>query len=265
MKVFIISLPEQAERRKSAEQQMREAGVAFEFFDGIRGEVAIRECYFEGFDDAAFRLNTGRLVAIGELGCFASHRELWKRCAALDEPIMILEDDFNLLPEFAKSVRVAAALTNQVGFIRLQATAKAKSRRVGSHNGFELLRYVKAPHGLMCYCLSPAVAKHFVQLTRTIDAPVDEFTKKFWEHGQLMFALTPYSVAPSILSVETTIIGRKKIRKTPRSAWRRFLRKARWYASRWIFNLRYRLTSAPLPVSQKSEDAMRNSAQSTGV
>lgn len=265
MKVYVISLPEQEQRRKSAEQQLNDAGVPFEFFDGIRGEIAIRECMFEGFDDAAFKLNTGRLVAIGELGCFASHRELWKRCVALREPIMIMEDDFNLLPEFARALDCAIDVVAQVGFLRLQTTVRAKKYRIGTHRGFDVSRFSKAPFGLMCYCVSPDVAQRFIDATRTIDAPVDDFTKRFWEHKQPLYALTPYTVAPSILSVQTTIVGRKKIRKTPRVAWRRSWRKAGWYWSRWKFNFRYRWFSAATPLSNEDSDSVQASVPRTSV
>lgn len=244
MKVFVISLPEQALRRKSAQEQLDAAGISFEFFDGIRGENAIRLCLFEGFDDAAFKVNTGRLVAIGELGCFASHRELWKRCIAMREPVMIMEDDFNLLPSFADALDCATDVISDVGFLRLQTANREKKYRIGKHKGFEISRFSKAPHGLMCYCVSPDVAEQLVESTRTIDAPVDEFAKRFWEHKQPLYALTPYSVAPSILSVETTITGRKCVRKSARLAWRRMWRKAHWYRHRCLFNISYRLFSA---------------------
>ncbi|MEO1247316.1 MAG: hypothetical protein AAFX56_16645 [Pseudomonadota bacterium] len=87
-----------------------------------------------------------------------------------------------------------------------------------------------------------------MEATRKIDAPVDVFTKKFWEHRQPMYALAPYTVAPSVLSVDTTIVGRNKSRKAWPVAARRFMRKAGWYWQRWIFNLRMRVRPKEKPM-----------------
>lgn len=247
MKIFVISLPEADERRQSARQQFQDVGIHFEFFDAIRGEVAVRNCEFEGLDDQAYLLNTGRQAVIGEIGCFASHRQLWKRCIELDEPIVVMEDDFNILPRFSAALASARGVMEHVGFLRLQTTVRAKKTKVASVRGFELARFTKAPHGLMCYCLSPTVAAAFVHATQKIDAPVDVFIKKFWEHKQPLYALTPYTIAPSVLSVETTIKGRTKTRKGWSVARRRFLRKGGWYLRRWLFNAQQRLRHFPKP------------------
>lgn len=246
MKVFVISLSDSGERRRSAEQQLNQAGVPFEFFDAIRGDIAIRDCIFEGFDETSYLLNTGRHAVIGEIGCFASHRELWRHCVELNEPIVIMEDDFNALPQFKNALHAAADIISTVGFVRLQTTLRAKQTRIGEVHGFQLGRFVKAPHGMMCYCLSPKVARHFLEETRVIHAPVDVFMKKYWEHGQPLYALTPFTVAPSVLSVETTIEGRNKGRKSFRTAQRRFRRKTNWYIRRWLFNWRMRFRRNPL-------------------
>lgn len=247
MKIFVISLPDADERRQSAQLQFDEAAIAFQFFDAIRGETAVRDCEFEGLDDASYLLNTGRQAVIGEIGCFASHRELWKRCVKLDEPVVIMEDDFNILPRFAGALTCANDVISDVGFLRLQTTVRAKKVKVAPIRAFNLERFTKAPHGLMCYCISPGVAKKFVDATRKIDAPVDVFVKNFWEHGQPLFALTPYTIAPSILSMKTSIVGRTKTRKGWSVVRKRFARKANWYRRRCLFNLRQRLRYFPKP------------------
>lgn len=253
MKVYVISLPEARERRKYSAEQLQRAGVNFEFFDAIRGELAIRDCLFEGFDSERFRLVTGRLVAIGEIGCFASHRALWRQSVRLNEPVVIMEDDFNAFENFAAALDTCSSLANRLGLIRLQATTKGNLLKIGQRNNFSVSRYRKVPFGLMCYCISPAAAKKFLALTKKIDAPVDEFTKKFWEHGQPMYALTPYSVAPSIMSVDSTIVGRRKTRKSAGLALRRALYKANNYLRRWRANFQLRFLSRnPLATDWRS-------------
>lgn len=240
MRVYVINCRRQEERRASARSKLNEAGVPFEFFDGLSADDALRRDLFEGINEQEFLLNTGRHVTPGEIGCFASHRELWKLAAALDEPVVIMEDDFELLGDFNRTLEAASSLIHRAGFIRLQTDLRAKKCRGSGIDEFRLCRFTKPPHGLMAYGVSPDVARRFVAATRVLDAPVDIFTKKYWEHGQPLYVLRPYAVGPSAHHGDTTIRGRQKTPKPPGIAVRRFLRKAGWYARRWRFNWLHR-------------------------
>lgn len=241
MRVFVINMCKDAERRDSAKQKLQAAGIRFEFFDAISGESAVQRRHFKGYNDSEFLLNTGRAIATGEIGCFASHRDLWTLCVELNESIMIMEDDFDLLETFHEAFQSAEEVINEVGFLRLQTDLRTVCKRpIAAYNNFMVSRYTKAPHCTMCYCISPDVAGRFLDLTRVFDAPVDIFIKKFWDHGQPLYALTPFAVAPSVLSVASTIQGRQKGNKPFMIAVRRFIRKGVWYWRRWQFNLRQR-------------------------
>lgn len=245
MRVFVISLRWQADRRARARAQLDAAGIAFSFFDGLTAEVAMQRGVFERIDVSEFLLNTGRREVPGEIGCFASHRELWKLAARLDEPIMIMEDDFALDARFADAVAYAHDVIDSVGYLRLQQSSKARRRRIASRGGFDLSIYTKPPHCMMCYCISPRVARRFVEQTRVFDAPVDVFVKRYWDHGQPLYAITPYPVSASLLHAETTIAGRIRHPKPPGVALRRFLRKCKWAVKRVLFNLAARYARAP--------------------
>ena len=88
LKIFVISLPDAAERRERAARQLGELGLAFEFFDALRGEQVIEAGYFERCDEEEWLLNTGHPMSPGEVGCFASHRSLWQECVEIGEPLM---------------------------------------------------------------------------------------------------------------------------------------------------------------------------------
>lgn len=243
MPVYVISLPGERERREQARRQLDAAGVPFTFFDAIGGEAAASG-YFRGLDEDEFVLNCGRRVVPGEVGCFASHRELWKQAAATNTPIVILEDDFKLTPAFSEALEAASSLIRKLGFIRLQTDLRARKVAVGHHSPFVVHRYTKPPHGLMGYCVSPRVARAFVNDTRVLDAPVDVYTKKYWEHGQPLYALTPYCVQSSKLCDATGIVGRKKHPKPLPVAARRFARKCSWVVKRIAANRSFRRREA---------------------
>ena len=240
MRIYVINMREAVERREAARRKLAEAGLAFEFFDAISGEEAIAHRLFDGFAENEFLLNTGRRAVAGEIGCFASHRALWARSAALGEPLMIMEDDFDLMDSFPAAVGVAKTVIRDVGYLRLQFSSNARRRELARYGNFRLSVYTKAPHCTMCYCISPEVARQFVGNTNVMDAPVDVFIKKYWEHGRPLYALTPYPVAASILSTETTVAGREKAHKPLKLAVQRLLRKCGWHLRRSRFNLRQR-------------------------
>ena len=57
----------------------------------------------------------------------------------------------------------------------------------------------------MCYALSADVARVFIAQSRVLTAPVDQFIKRCWAHGQPLFGLLPYSVREGSLAAEAEI------------------------------------------------------------
>lgn len=254
MRVYVINCRRHEERRATARSKLDQAGVRFEFFDGLCADDARSRELFGTIDEREFLINTGRQVTDGEIGCYASHRELWKLAAERDEPVVIMEDDFELLGDFNATLKVVSSLIGRAGFIRLQTDLRAKKCRSLEVGEFQLCRFTKPPHGLMCYSLSPQVARRFVAATCVLDAPVDIFTKKYWEHGQPMYVLTPYAVGPSPHHGNTTIAGRQKTAKPLPVATRRFLRKAVSYLKRWRFNRQHRNGIGPAIARYEAEE-----------
>jgi glycosyl transferase family 25 len=232
LKIFVISLPDAVKRRERVARQLGELGLAFEFFDAMRGERVLAERYFERCDEEEWLLNTGHPMSLGEVGCFASHRSMWQKCVELGEPLMIMEDDFQLLPGFAGAVEKVAENISDCGFIRLQTETRARKQRVAVQGDYTLWRYTKVPHSCMCNSLTPEVARKLVEQTRVIYEPVDVFIKKFWVHGQPIYGLTPYTVTESTLSQQTYILHREKVPKGIARSTRRFLRKCGWEVKR---------------------------------
>lgn len=232
LKIFVISLSRAEERRQRATRQLGDAGLAFEFFDALSGEQALQEGYFDGCIADEWLLNTGREMTPNEIGCFASHRSMWQKCIELGEPIMIMEDDFELLPGFAGAVQQVAENIAEHGFIRLQSETRARKELVARRGEYALWRYTRVPHSSMCNSLTPEVARRFVEQTRVICEPVDVFVKKYWAHGQPIYGLTPYTVTESDLSKATFIPHRNKAQKRLAVSTRRFLRKCGWEVNR---------------------------------
>ncbi len=89
MKVFVISLAHSEARRSHVDEQLRSQHIPYRFFEALDGKAGYK-ISFDSFDATQFILRTGRLATAGEIGCFASHRELWRHCVELDEPILMM-------------------------------------------------------------------------------------------------------------------------------------------------------------------------------
>ena len=98
-KKYIITLPDIQESLTGAKQCMRTAErfgelEGMEIFPGINKHHS--EEFFRNHEltwSYPRQCTNRELISHSEMGCFASHYLLWRKCVELDEPIMVLEDD----------------------------------------------------------------------------------------------------------------------------------------------------------------------------
>lgn len=240
MRIFVISLPTQSERRAFIRTQFERMNLPFSFFDAI--DVRRRQTrYFRKFDVRRFELNTGRNPLTGEIGCYASHLTLWRTCLVLDEPIIILEDDAALDARFESAVAFVEREIGSLGFVRLESNKKRPGPTVTVGSTFSARYCHSYPFSAMAYTLSPAVARSFIKHSQTFDAPVDKFIKDFWVHQQPLYQLSPAVVAESDVGLRTTTIGKREPPRQRRLAtrFRRMTYKLRCSLHRFRFNVGY--------------------------
>jgi glycosyl transferase family 25 len=240
MRVYVINLESSVERRVTLGQRLAALGVEHDIFRAIDGRTGAAA--FESCDLRQYQLNTGRTPSDGEVGCYASHLRLWQRCAETDEPLVVMEDDAEPLPTFAAALEVARGLIARYGFMRFEYDGPghpARTRAVETVGAFTAHYFVKYPYGAMCYAVSPPVARAFVAASRELRAPVDQFIKRCWEHGQPLYGLLPYSVREGPLAAASTIRARTKEALPPGLRARRMLHKISTRFQRIAFNQRW--------------------------
>lgn len=218
VKIFVISLRTAEVRRAEASEQMAKCGVAFEFFDAVEGGAGHSE-WFAGIDRRLFRLNTRRYDPTpGEIGCYASHLSLWKWAISHDQPVIILEDDFQLEPGFVAVINDLEPLVREFGFIRLQSMhgPRALLKRfrpaaceVLRRNGLSVHYLSDPPLYALAYAISPQAARTLTHASSTLFAPVDKFLQHTWIHQTPIYALSPALVTMSPQAEHSTIGGRR--------------------------------------------------------
>ena len=87
--------------------------------------------------------------------------------------------------------------------------------------------------------MTPRVASAFIAHSRIVRAPVDQFIKRCWEHGQPLYGVLPYSVKEGPDAIASTIPHRdKQLASSVRRA-QRSMHKLRAWAQRAAFNQRW--------------------------
>lgn len=243
MKIFVISLADQAERRAAITRQLQGLGLEFEFFDAVRGSDDLSK-HFTSTSVWQYRLNTRRDPLPNEVGCYASHLSMWKNCIALNEPIVIMEDDFVAQETFPDAVETAGKLIDRCGFIRFErfrrdprlSRSKQGAHSVLTSGQFELFYLSDPPLCLTAYAVNPPAASALVAASQTLIGPVDKFMQRTWHHGAPMFALSPPSITVSEHADTSTIGSRRKKSKNPALLLGRLLYKGAGQMRRNRFN-----------------------------
>lgn len=246
MKLFVISLKDAAPRRAAAIEQFRRTDLEFQFFDAVCGPSNLTSCAYN-IDKRLYRLNTLRDPFPGEIGCYASHLALWKLCVERNEPIVILEDDFQLTADFSEVIGRLRVLIKNFGFIRLESFER-KSKflknirkpfyRILTEDNITICYVSDVPLCALAYAISPSAAASLVDASATLIAPLDKYLQKTWLHNTPIFAVSPPIVGKSRHADESTIGTRQRKSLSPGLLLKRALYKAWGELRRYEFDKR---------------------------
>ncbi|WRG77518.1 glycosyltransferase family 25 protein [Helicobacter pylori] len=128
--VYIISLKE-GQRRLDTEKLVSESNekfkgrCVFQIFDAISPKHEDFEKFVQELYDAQSMLKSDwfhsdycyQELLPQEFGCYLSHYLLWKECVKLNQPVVILEDDVALEPNFMQALE--DCLKSPFDFVRL--------------------------------------------------------------------------------------------------------------------------------------------------
>ena len=194
MRIFVISLERSVERRRFNDEQFAKVGIAFEFLQAIDGRES-RDPILQHYDAGRCTNFYGKPLTPGAVGCYASHYIAWQRCVALNEPVVIMEDDVGVLPTLPAALNVLHLLMADYPLVRLFGLNERRFRSIRRIDGFELIRFLRGPAGLQAYAVSPQGAATLLAHAPCWREPVDRYIDRFWSHGVQSLALRPYPFA----------------------------------------------------------------------
>ena len=189
--VTCISLASQTDRRVYMTAQLQQCGLPFRFFDAIRIDPAAPP---PASYDQRRRLNhSGVPMRPGEMGCYLSHRQVWRDFLASDEQLcLVLEDDVTILPEFAQVVQSLLDVSAQWEFVRLYGVYPRPSIALQPLAcARRLVDYFEQPNGTQGYLLNRDAATRLLGYTASMWQAIDMAIDCDWEHGVRIMGIEP--------------------------------------------------------------------------
>jgi glycosyl transferase, family 25 len=191
--IRVISLPVALERRQAFVRSAVEADCDWAFFDAHTTPMNGLT-----YDEKRVTGIFGRKLHPGELGCYSSHFDLWRWLAQADcEQLIVLEDDVVADWEFIRDISAIAMASRGIEYLRLFAKMPAPWRFVASpyfDKYRHLIRFTGYALGTQAYVLSKSGAERLICHGSNIEAPVDVYMDRTWDHGLLNLAVYPFPV-----------------------------------------------------------------------
>lgn len=195
MQYVCISLKRATERRKSMTAQMQQHGIDGRFFDAVEIQGSVEDV--PGYNAAARKFFYGSALTKGEIGCYLSHREVWKQLvASRDDAWCIMEDDIILLQGFKVATEELHAHRDAWGIVRLYGIFENPQIEYASlPSGMKMMWMDLHPLGAQCYVITRKAAERMLESTEKIEYPIDDAIDKNWKHKLRLYITSPEFVA----------------------------------------------------------------------
>jgi len=151
----------------------------------------------------------------GEIGCFLSHRRIWKKMVDESIPqLLILEDDIEMLPNFDQLLQHAVEKTPRDGYVQFQVRQlRIAGNGQPSDDQPQLIKPTVVPLRTSAQLVTLSAARRLLHYTEIFDRPVDAAIQLTWMHGATILVASPQSVTEVSASIGGSTIGSKKKRR----------------------------------------------------
>lgn len=209
LQILVISLVRSPQRREKAQSELSKTNLSWSFLDAVDGS----QMQFPPpeYNSRKVRRLLGFDLTKNEIGCFLSHRKAWQTCINNNQPTLIFEDDFILLPHVEKTLQLLLTEFHDWQLIRLQGLSETAYDVVKAIGDISIVKNHGDPVGATAYIVKPEAAKILIEHAKDIYEPLDHFLEHRKKHGVEMLAVKPYPV--DISKVQSTISDRPEDRK----------------------------------------------------
>lgn len=181
--VFLINLDRQPGRLRFMQAQLEALGIAPIRVPAVNGRDPVERARSSAAPYAQ--------LSPGEIGCFESHRRIWKRMVDEGTPVAcILEDDMLVAGDFA-TLDIPDAILNTVDLIKVDYDPTSQplygAERIPVTDMRSISRMLTTERSTGCYIVTLRGAGRLLAGTRNYMLPVD--TMMFGTHSRLFWTL----------------------------------------------------------------------------
>ncbi len=206
---IVISLRTSAERRVRVAELLNATPYPWSFQDAVHG--ASLPSLPEEYDRIKHRQLLGFDMIPGQIGCFMSHCEVWKKCVASQKLTLVLEDDFQFHQPLAEVLPIVFENLDHFDVLKLQGHKEGwKFKVLKDYGKNQLGKHYHDTFGVAAYFVKPESAKILLEKSDRFHAHIDDFFGHDWIHDLKILCVLPYPVKPC--GAQTTI-GRLDVKK----------------------------------------------------
>lgn len=172
MQIFVISLPDAADRRAFISRQLDSLGLPYEFVDAIWGKDHYDDrSYYDR--EKALRIELRNMTA-GEVGCALSHQKVYGLIAQRGLPYaLVMEDDAVVSPDLPDVLRNLEGRIQPNDLIQLErCDVYARKGLQPLYKSYRLARPTMIKYGSMCQSAGYVITKEAAEKIGHMNSPV---------------------------------------------------------------------------------------------
>ena len=244
VKAFILHLDRAGSRSDNVQNLIELCKIEAEVLSAVDGESLSESDIAATVKPGLFKPTYPFRLNKGEIGCFLSHRQVWREILKRNlDAALILEDDVGIDPNtYHHALKLAFKFIDQMGYVQLQTR-----RYDGPRFNVDIIGHcaIVVPQrtelGAMAQMVSREAAGKLLYGSDTFDRPVDTYVQSHWHTG-----VRPAMIYPSGIANNSRYVGGSTIQNVKKT----FAHKAWREASRFIYRsavTRYsKSSSAPI-------------------
>ena len=211
MPVYVINLPSAVERRRRMQAALQAVGLQAEWVQAVVGRELDAQALQALYAPRLNRRQFYRPLTPGEIGCYASHLQVWQLMVRRGQPgALVLEDDVSLAPSWPAVLQARARRGADWDMVKLVGRdSETPAQRLPLADGVELVRYRRVPSLTGAYAISLEGARKLTRRLPPFGRPVDVDLRHHWEFGLRMFGALPYPARLNEDSLVSSIDGRR--------------------------------------------------------
>lgn len=227
--LVFINLDQDSQRRERIQAQLARLGLAGQRLPAVYWKALPAAAQAPLYSAQRNQAQYYQPLVDGEKGCYASHILAWRQLLAGDAPaLVVLEDDVQLLDDFAATIAAIAALPGDWDMVKLMGRPTGEKIRAArpltaTH---QLIAYRRVPSFTAGYVVSRAGARKLLASRVPFGRPIDIDLRFWWENELRVLGVQPPVLQLDDTSADSSIAGRKG-RASLATRWRKLVMKAR--------------------------------------